>query len=731
LVQLSPVLKLLSRETGVGLTLGLSILSASLGAGVLVARPLGSDYFGFGAAAGVSGAIFGGACAALIATSSFILWTPQVTIGLVQAGLVAALMANPQFAQDPAAAVTALFVCVVLAGFLQVGLGAVGLADLVKYTPYPVVAGFMNGVSASIFLAQLSVFLPSHPWHMANGPLIVRPAMLLFVIASLSFVFWFESRTKKVPAALVGLLVGVFGYYALKFIAPELDLGPTLGRLQISFPPIAPVSNLALPGTRHLLLDAAPSIISFALAIVVVGTLQSLLTFRAVESLANIPIPPGRGLVALGFGNVTAAVTGGLAISVGAPMTAAAFRNGGRTRLVGITASLSLLLLVNLLPNVVGATPLAAIVTLLIAVSISGFDRWSARLAWDVLRGRKSDESRHVYYDLIVVLIVAGVTITVSIIPGIIAGIAAACVTFAINMSQPVVHRRLSGTNVRSKRVRNAADAALLEQSGDTWVVLQLNGVLFFGNAESLAREVGSRLKTANIILLDCRGVFDIDVSGAGIIRDVVQKCRRSGKLLLFCNLPEVRRKAIERIAAGGSTPTIFGDLDSALEWIEEKVLLEHDDVGRAARPLRLDEHDFTSGLDEHELGILSSVLVRREFPRGTTLATEGEPGNGMWLITKGCVDIKLRIDDPRGSRRIANLASGTTVGEMSMIENAVRSASIVAVDDVMCWELERKKYETVIAAYPHIGNKLLTNLIREMTRRIRNTSTQLRETES
>src|ERR1700683_2162890 len=76
---------LLQREATVGLSVALTILGTCLAAGVLVFGELGPDYVRLGAAAGVYGAIFGGACAALVARSSFILWTPQTTIGLVQA----------------------------------------------------------------------------------------------------------------------------------------------------------------------------------------------------------------------------------------------------------------------------------------------------------------------------------------------------------------------------------------------------------------------------------------------------------------------------------------------------------------------------------------------------------------------------------------------------------------------------------------------------------------------
>jgi SulP family sulfate permease len=378
-----------------------------------------------------------------------ILWGPLVTISLVQASFVADLDADPRFNGDPAAIITALSACTLLAGVLQIVFSLGGFAKIVKFTPHTVLAGFINGVSASIFVTQLKMFLPSHWEQVTGGTFIIHPTAFIFVLALVAFNFWFASKSKKIPSQLMSLIVGVAAYHALSHLAPNLDLGPTLGRLPIGFPPLAPVENLALPETRHLLFIAAPDIIIFALATVVVGTFQSLLAFRMAENMLGAPIPPERGLVALGVGDIASAVTGGLAITVAAPMTAAVFRNGGRTRVVGATACLSLLLIVLLLPELLGAIPRAVIVALLMIVAISAFDRWSARLFWDLLRGAVGDERRRVYFDLAVVLVVMIVTLMVSIVPGILAGFVAACITFAVNMSRPVVRRRLSGVKVR------------------------------------------------------------------------------------------------------------------------------------------------------------------------------------------------------------------------------------------------------------------------------------------
>src|SRR5262245_14852404 len=701
----------LQREALVGLSVALTILGTCLAAGVLVFGPLGADYVTLGAAAGVYGAVFGGACAALAARSSFILWTPHTTIGLVQASLAASLMTHPSFALDRSAVEIALVACVALTGILQILFGLAGLAKVIKYTPHPVLAGFMNGVSVSILLSQLKQFVPVEKWLSGEPSFLTRPLMFAFVLALVAFIFWFERKTKKISAPIAGLIIGLVCYHAARYLFPDVDLGPTIGRLPVVFPPALPISDVLAPTTRAALWDALPSIVTVAAAMVVVGTFQSLLAFRMAENLANSPIPASRGLVALGLGDLCSAAVGGLSLSVAVPQTAASFRGGGRTRLVGLTVSLSLLLLAVLLPELLGAIPLAVIIALLIVVAIGVFDRWSIQQLRGVLRASIAAERRRICYDLAVVLVVMGVILATSIVPGIIAGFIAACLTFVMRMSQPIVRRQLSGSKIRSQRVRTAEDSDRLQHCADRHQVLSLNGVLFFGNADTLSREVLNTFAKADIVILDCKGVADIDASGANIVRELADKSRKLGKRLWFSNIPTLYRKTIERAVGDLKNSPLFDDLESALEAAEDDALAGSMPVKSKLELVHLADHDSVRGFDDRELVAFTGLLERKVYPKASVLGTEGAAGDRMWLITKGSVDIRLRGFDQRGSRRIASLGAGTTVGEMALIERTTRSADIIAAEDVECWELNRAGYDAIVRDHPHIAAKLLTNL--------------------
>ena len=147
-----------------------------------------------------------------------------------------------------------------------------------------------------------------------------------------------------------------------------------------------------------------------------------------------------------------------------------------------------------------------------------------------------------------------------------------------------------------------------------------------------------------------------------------------------------------------------------------------------AASRLDLASHDFVRGLEPGELEAVGAVLQHRTFPKGSTLCAQGDDGDRMWLLMKGSVSIRIAANDARGTRRLASLAQGTTVGEMALIEEGRRSATIIANEEVECLELSKAAYRDILGRHPAIAAKLLCNLLREMTARIRDNHIELRE---
>jgi hypothetical protein len=134
-------------------------------------------------------------------------------------------------------------------------------------------------------------------------------------------------------------------------------------------------------------------------------------------------------------------------------------------------------------------------------------DRWTFRLPINALRKRPGIDKRHARQNLCVVVLVMVVSATTTIVTGAVAGFVLSCLIFIINMTRPIVRRRYSGDEIFSKCTRSNSDMELLLRSAGDRVVLELQGVLFFGNAAEFAHLVGEVLKESTMVLLDLHGI--------------------------------------------------------------------------------------------------------------------------------------------------------------------------------------------------------------------------------
>lgn len=212
------------------------------------------------------------------------------------------------------------------------------------------------------------------------------------------------------------------------------------------------------------------------------------------------------------------------------------------------------------------------------------------------------------------------------------------------------------------------------------------------------------------------------------MLHEIVANARRRGKWLVFCNVPPDLSRTIGELKGDERSfgPLIMTDQDLAVEWMEEEALHRHAAGRLRLQSLPLEQLDFTQGLDADELELLRSRLVPREFAPGETVCAEGEAADRLWLLARGSVSVRLVAPDG-SSRRIASLAMGTVVGEMALLGTGRRSASVVADDEVFCYELAEAEFRSLLDEHPRLASKILANLAREMARRVRVTSEYLR----
>ena len=253
-----------------------------------------------------------------------------------------------------------LFAAVVLGGVLQIALAAAGVARLMRFLPRSVMVGFVNALAILIFTSQVPQ-LVGVPW-----------AVYPLVAVGLAVIVGLPRLTRVVPAPLVAI-VGLTVVTVTAAVAV-----PTVGD-QGALPDTVPLPHLpAVPLTWETLRIVAP----YALGVALVGLIESLMTARLVDDITQTGSDKTRESWGQGVANIVTGFTGGMG---GCAMIGQTMINvkasGARTRLSTFLAGVFLLVLVVALGDVVALIPMAALVAVMVMVSVGTFDWHSIRPA--------------------------------------------------------------------------------------------------------------------------------------------------------------------------------------------------------------------------------------------------------------------------------------------------------------------------------------------------------------
>lgn len=291
---------------------------------------------------------------------------------------------------------------VILAGVLQLILGALGFAKLMRFIPRSVMIGFVNSLAILIFLSQMPQLIDV-PW-------IVYPMVSVGIL----IMVFMPRITRVIPAPLVAIVL--ITVVAVVFAITVPTVGDE-GELPRSLP------ELFIPNVP-LNLETFNIIAPYALAMALVGLLESLLTAKLVDDVTNTHSRKTKEALGQGIANVFSGLFGGMG---GCAMIGQTMINvkvsGARTRISTFLAGLFLLILVVVFGDLVSIIPMAALVAVMIMVAVGTFN-WHSISPTTLKRMPKSETS-------VMVITVIGVVWTHNLAIGVIAGVMAAMILFA------------------------------------------------------------------------------------------------------------------------------------------------------------------------------------------------------------------------------------------------------------------------------------------------------------
>jgi SulP family sulfate permease len=635
---------------------------------------------------------------------------------------------------DPALDVNATLVlsavCVGIAGAFQMLLGALRLGTFVKFVPYPVIAGFMCGIALLIAFAQVPHVLGVASHAMRGTGLdwlgAVRPWTAVVSLATAAIVVLAARRWPRLPAALVGLLGGTALYFALRLLVADGAFGPTIGMLPGGLPlptalADAPAVIASSAAARHL-----PSLVASAAVIAIIGALDSLLGAAAIDSVTATRHRANRELVAQGLGNLASALFGGVAIALSPAQGIAGWRAGGRTPITSYVSSLALLVLMLGGARALAELPLAVLAGIMLVVAWNLIDTWTRSL---VRRLVANVRDRAAWSSAAVVALVGGLMVAVHFVVAVVAGVFLAMALFIAAMNRSLVRAVVDGSVRPSRRIYGPADEEKLAAARARIKIVELEGALFFGSAERLGTQVEALTKAADYVVLDLRRVTEIDATGALVLEQLVKRQQAAGVHVALAGITPKGRHGTALVAYGTflapDARRWFADADRAIEWAERRLLRELERGPR--REIPLERLVLAAGLDPAELGELRRLLRRRELNADEVLCREGEPGGRLYLLAHGAVSIVIRRASG-GDSRVVTFAPGSLFGEGAMLDGSKRSASAIAVEDAVVYSLSRAALDSLTQSRPALAAKLLLNLGRHLSGRLRQTTDALRE---
>ncbi|MGC9496313.1 SulP family inorganic anion transporter [Streptomyces sp. WG7] len=383
-----------------------------------------------------------------------------------------------------------LVAAVILAGVFQVILGALGVAKLMRFVPRSVMVGFVNALAVMIFMAQVP--------EMHDVPWAVYPLL----IGGLALMVFFPKVTKVVPAPLVSIVV-------LTVITVAAGIAvPTVGD-KGELPSSLPVPGLPdVPFTMDTLTTIAP----YALAMALVGLMESLMTAKLVDDITDTRSNKTRESVGQGIANIVTGFFGGMG---GCAMIGQTMINvkvsGARTRLSTFLAGSFLMVLCIVFGPVVSDIPMAALVAVMVMVSVGTFD-------WHSIQP-KTLKRMPLGETVVMVATVIVVVATENLAIGVVVGSVAAMIIFA-------------------KRVAHLANVSGVVDPDGKQVVYSVTGELFFASSNDLVYQFDYKDDPDDVVI-DLSGTHIWDASSVAALDAIETKYAQRGKKVTITGLNE------------------------------------------------------------------------------------------------------------------------------------------------------------------------------------------------
>lgn len=463
-----------------------------------------------------------------------------------------------------------LMVSTLTTGLLFILAARLRFAELLRFMPYPVVAGFLAGTGWLLSAGSLEV-MTGLSLSRNTLPLLFQPSLLLLWIPGTAFalaLFLIMQRWKHfflMPGAL--LLALLICHALLPLFGISMEEARNLG---IFFAPFSTTSIWPAFSLSDLssiqwtaILNEAPT-----LAIIpFIALIGLLLNTSGIEMASQRDLDTNRELMVNGSGNLLAALVGAPAGYTSISLSLLGFKTGAETRLVGLSAGLLMICVLLFGGQILSFFPKGLLGGFLMLLGISFLSEF-------ILDTRK----RMPTADYVIVLLVFAAIGLFGYLQGVLFGLFATTGLFVLRFSRiPALAGTGNGAAVHSTRQRPLPHQRLLMEHGDCIQFFTLTGYLFFGSVSTLSRNImdASDDRPTRFILVDFSRISGFDISSVNNFVRLTHKLRQREITVLLAGVPPLFEKLLyPSVGNDLEIPLLtFENRNAALEWSEDQLL--------------------------------------------------------------------------------------------------------------------------------------------------------------
>ncbi|MBY6038034.1 SulP family inorganic anion transporter [Fictibacillus nanhaiensis] len=389
-----------------------------------------------------------------------------------------------------------LLAATILTGIIQIVIGLLKLGKYMKFVPRSVMVGFVNALAILIFMAQLPHFV-GESW-----------IMYAMVAGALAIIYLFPRITKTVPSPLIAIIViTIIALMSGSSVRTVGDMGELTQALPLFLIPDIPLT-----------FETLQIIFPYSFALALVGLLESLLTAQIVDDMTDTESDKNKEAKGQGIANIVAGFFGGMAGCAMIGQSVINVKSGGRGRLSTFVAGSFLMVLIILLNDVLVQIPMAALVGVMIMVSIGTFD-WSSLTKLHVMP--RTDAA-------VMIVTVVTVVFTHDLSKGVLAGVILSALFFAAKISKVEMASKM--------------DSALNQK---TYIV---KGQLFFASVTDFVSQFDFNENVKHVVI-DLSQSHLWDDSAVGALDKIAMKYRQNQVDVQFIGLNDDSSGLVKKLA--------------------------------------------------------------------------------------------------------------------------------------------------------------------------------------